>query len=152
MQDLTKTTVPLVNAAKLLLKKEDDLYTNKMYPKNKWNNYVIVVGRVSPYKLDPALDRGSGVKYATKRPHLFSLISIKCQRKIRDRFFSAGRQHSFGKILNGFHSPTIPTGDSLFVSRTGFITWANMEKIWGEIVYYVGKMKETIFPETSCAY
>ena len=33
VQDLTKTTV--VNAAKLLLKKGDDLYTNKMYPKNK---------------------------------------------------------------------------------------------------------------------
>ena len=91
MQDLTKTTVALVNAAKLLLKKEDDLYTNKMYPKNKWNNYVIVVGRVSPYKLDPALDRGSGVKYATKRPHLFSLINIKCQRKIRDPFLQRGK-------------------------------------------------------------
>ena len=35
VQHLTKTTVALVNAAKLLLKKEDDLYTNKMYPKNK---------------------------------------------------------------------------------------------------------------------
>ena len=35
VQDLTKTIVALVNAAKLLLKKEDDLYTNKMYPKNK---------------------------------------------------------------------------------------------------------------------
>ena len=35
VQDLTKTTVALVNAAKLLLKKEDDLYTNKMYSKNK---------------------------------------------------------------------------------------------------------------------
>ena len=35
VQDLTKTTVALVNAAKLLLKNEDDLYANKMYPKNK---------------------------------------------------------------------------------------------------------------------
>ena len=35
VQDQTKTTVALVNAAKLLLKKEDDLYANKMYPKNK---------------------------------------------------------------------------------------------------------------------
>ena len=42
-----------------------------------------------------------------------------------------------GNIPLGNHTPNIPTGDpgSLFVSRTGFITWVNIENIWGEVVY-----------------